>query len=213
MAKRVITLLEEKNRYIKNKSLFYTGALLPDLSLKDKKESHFRKMSQNNILEVPNLEIFLKKYGNNLENELYLGIYAHLFLDYRYYDIYFNKNYEISTQQIKNKKNNISWDFNIFYSIDGIYGAYSQINQALIRDFDLHLEEIKINTQNIKIDELGDVYKDFYQDYAKVSKEGLIGKNETLIYQDFIEEVDTSSQEFAKICQIKDIVKKEDFKC
>ncbi len=65
---------------------FLLGSLLPDTRLKEEKAiSHFwNEKCLKDIAKAPDLELFLKKYGNRLDEPLIFGYYLHLYLDVCY---------------------------------------------------------------------------------------------------------------------------------
>ena len=60
---------------------FMAGCIMPDIYAKcgiDRDETHFINSSDSNI---PNISAFIRKYENELNNEIILGYLAHLIED------------------------------------------------------------------------------------------------------------------------------------
>ena len=71
-----------KNRKLYNENDFYVGNLLPDAT-SDKKVSHFRNPEYyGNMIEYPDLDMFLEKYRNALDDSTAFGYYFHLYILY-----------------------------------------------------------------------------------------------------------------------------------
>lgn len=116
------------------KFYFMCGNLIPDETI-NKHLSHYRVPFNNTGFFIPMLE----KAAIDLlttPTSLTLGMYCHLYLDH-----YFIKNF-LSTEficdsknnQVINTKNNKIWTTSEFFSRNGFYSAYSEINQLLIKN-------------------------------------------------------------------------------
>jgi hypothetical protein len=118
-----------------NRSLFMSGNLIPDLAT-DKKASHYRQNSSSivNFL-VPDI-LQAKKELYSLDNPLFLGMYCHLYLDYQFIMNFLIPEFIWDTDKklVINPRNKMQWDFETFFSSDGIYGSYTEINELLLRD-------------------------------------------------------------------------------
>ncbi|MBR3180879.1 zinc dependent phospholipase C family protein [Candidatus Saccharibacteria bacterium] len=121
---------------------FVLGNITPDLA-KDKQKSHFRVPNGNgwyipNILEV---EKTLLKPDSS-----FLGMYCHLFLDYFFISNYLSRRYRFHPESniVENLETGEIWDGNVFLSPKGLYGSYSDTNQALLDDGFLPDEVFKL---------------------------------------------------------------------
>ena len=81
----------EQNFNIKNKKDYYLGSIAPDISKQigeNKQKSHFLFNSLDNI---PNIELFTKKYPNFKNNSFDLGYFIHLYTDKIWFKIFLSK--------------------------------------------------------------------------------------------------------------------------
>lgn len=144
-------LLKEKKLKIKRKYDYYLGSIAPDLSKQigqNKYESHFLKNSYKE--NVPNIDLFVKKYHDFKNNSFDLGYFTHLYVDKMWFEnflsnITINNSIKLldgtilktSTEEIKNI----------------IYSDYTNLNIQLIDEYELDLsifyEEFKKPKTNI----------------------------------------------------------------
>lgn len=117
-----------------NKVNFLSGSLLPDLAI-DKKSSHFQVSTSIECLEIPNIHS-TQNMLFDVNDSLKFGAFCHLYLDY-----YFIKNFlipnfiwNIDNMTIINPNNNYQWTIVDFFSNNGLYGAYTEINHLILRD-------------------------------------------------------------------------------
>lgn len=156
-AELIINLLKKRKCLPKENSeqwmaLFRCGNLIPDAVPKDqKKHSHFWQDPDNDdILNVPDLSIFLKQYDLSLEKPVLCGYYAHLYLDRTFYTDYFRRYVAFYNKkgEPENKKENILYskllqtgeciDVPRLFSEEYIYGDYTRLNHDFINEY--HLE-------------------------------------------------------------------------
>lgn len=121
---------------------FMAGNLIPDLA-NDKKASHYRKKASVNGFFVPTMES-VKKDLFVPSDSVKFGMYCHLYLDY-----YFIKDFLIpefiwdtSTMKVINPRNHKEWDVKTFFSHDGMYGSYTEINDLMLKDGHVSLETV-----------------------------------------------------------------------
>lgn len=106
---------------------FLLGSILPDLLkiiIKDRDSTHFQE--KNCDEKLPNIELFISKYGN-LHSDLMYGYLAHLIEDYIWFHDYINLKY-------KNK-----------YSDNEIYSDYGIIDEYITNKISLDMKNIKEN--------------------------------------------------------------------
>ncbi len=117
-----------------DKVSFMAGNLIPDLAT-DKKKSHYRKPASLVGFVVPELEN-VKKELFAMEDSIKLGMYCHLYLDYYFIEKFLIPEFTWDTEkmQVINPRNKKSWDSKTFFSQDGMYGSYTEINQLLLKD-------------------------------------------------------------------------------
>ena len=151
---------------IKKRKDYYLGAIAPDIAKqigRTKQESHFL---YNEKEDVPNMNLFTKKYPFFYKNDFDLGYYIHLLTDKLWFDKFLNT-------LVQN---------NSIHLIDGtiinvlpeelpilIYSDYTNLNVKIIEEYDMDLslfyeefqkpdtiiDEIPIEKLNILIDKMG----------------------------------------------------------
>ena len=168
MASAVIHLAvaNEINKKIKrDKAKFLIGSIAPDIS-KQIGESKVKNHFLNGEDDIPNLDWFLLRYKNKLNDDFVLGYYVHLFTDYLWFkyfipDIYKNK----MITKLDGTVFECSKDTFIKY----VYNDYTNLNVKLIDEYNLDLEifynkipdiesiieEIPINKLKIIVDKVG----------------------------------------------------------
>lgn len=142
-----------KDLHMNEKELFL-GTIAPDISKqigKSKVKSHFLP---NKNTDLPNLEEFLNKYKDNLNNPFIMGYYIHLFTDYLWFK-YFMSEITNASDYIKllngHKINCSGKEITKL-----IYNDYTNLNISLIEEYNLDLSLFyeDINIPNIKFDEV-----------------------------------------------------------
>ena len=162
-----ICIANEINKTINRDSKkLLIGTIAPDISKllgETKFYSHFLDNVNNNI---PNINKFLDKYGNYLNDDFVLGYYIHLYTDYLWFKYFlprfanggyiFNLNGNI--QKVSKKE-----------LIDYLYNDYTNLNIKLIDEYNLSLDlfyeevpefnniisEIPMNNLSVIIDKAG----------------------------------------------------------
>lgn len=155
---------------------FFVGNLLPD-TVKDKTASHFRNPKyRENMIEYPDLDMFLAKYQSLLGDASCLGYYFHLYMDRKFFKEYLpsivtfldadgqmvTKRDDVACVYIKRTKQKIPKQD--FFSKEYYYGDYTRMNTYLVERFQLPLE-LDTNTENPGIEEVD------YRDAANVLTE------------------------------------------
>ena len=125
-----------------DKITFYSGNLIPDLAV-DKLKSHYRQEASLEGFYVPDLKQ-VKKELLDINDDLKLGMYAHLYLDYYFIEKFLIPEFvwDKENMQVINPRNNMSWDVKTFFSQKGMYGAYTEINQLIISNSHFSLDEV-----------------------------------------------------------------------
>ena len=126
-----------------NKIDFMSGNLIPDLAV-DKKNSHYRKKASLEGFFVPDMER-VKKELYKPDDSVKFGMYCHLYLDYYFIEEFLIPEFiwDNQTMKVVNPRNNKYWSFKTFFSHDGMYGSYTEINQLLVRDGHVSLNTVK----------------------------------------------------------------------
>lgn len=144
-----IAVANEINKKIKkdyNKLII--GSIAPDLSKhmgKSKLESHF--LDDVNI-DIPNIDKFLEKYKEYLNDDFVLGYFIHLYTDYLWAKYFIPEIYE--NDMIK------KIDGTVLKCTDRmlclyIYNDYTNLNESLIKKYDLNIESLN---SDIKVDNI-----------------------------------------------------------
>lgn len=136
-----IAVTSEINKTInKNRKDLLIGTISPDLGQIlgiSKDITHFQKEK-----DIPDLQKFLDKYKDNLDDDFVLGYYIHLYTDYIWFK-YFMPNflkdgyiYKLDGTKIKLEN---SEEENYYYK-KYIYNDYTNLNITLIDKYDLKLD-------------------------------------------------------------------------
>ena len=117
-----------------DKVSFMAGNLIPDLAT-DKKQSHYRKKASVDGFFVPEMELVRRDLFVP-EDSVKFGMFCHLYLDYYFIEEFLIPEFiwDVETMRVINPRNNKEWDVKTFFSHSGMYGAYTEINQLLLRD-------------------------------------------------------------------------------
>lgn len=117
-----------------DKVSFMAGNLIPDLAT-DKKQSHYRKKASVDGFFVPEMEL-VKRDLFVPEDSVKFGMFCHLYLDYYFIEEFLIPEFVWNVERMKviNPRNNKEWDVKTFFSHSGMYGAYTEINQLMVRD-------------------------------------------------------------------------------
>ena len=117
-----------------DKVSFMAGNLIPDLAT-DKKQSHYRKKASVDGFFVPEMEL-VKRDLFVPEDSVKFGMFCHLYLDYYFIEEFLIPEFvwDVERMKVINPRNNKEWDVKTFFSHSGMYGAYTEINQLMVRD-------------------------------------------------------------------------------
>lgn len=142
----------EKKLNIINKYDYYLGSIAPDIAKqigKSKYESHFLKNSYKN--NIPNMELFVSRYPNFMENAFELGYYIHLYTDKLWFEDCMEKiTYNSALRLLDGTIINTTEEE--IQSI--IYSDYTNLNIKIIDEYNLDLslfyEDFKVPKTDIK---------------------------------------------------------------
>ena len=117
-----------------DKVSFMAGNLIPDLAT-DKKRSHYRKKASVDGFFVPEMELVRRDLFVP-KDSVKFGMFCHLYLDYYFIEEFLIPEFiwDVERMKVINPRNNKEWDVKTFFSHSGMYGAYTEINQLLVRD-------------------------------------------------------------------------------
>ena len=116
-----------------DKAALMVGSLIPDLAA-NKHESHFRFSASRKCFFVPDMiqveKFFQRAILNPERHPMHFGMFSHLYLDYRFIEDYLLKEYEWDSVSncVTNKMNGCKFDIDFFFSREGLYKAYSNVN-------------------------------------------------------------------------------------
>lgn len=183
-----ICVAKEINKFLKRKEKdILIGTIAPDISkyLGQTKEcSHFL---DNVIDDIPNIERFLNKYKNDLDDDFVMGYYIHLYTDYlwfKYFITNFTKQDCIYT--LDNRKLFLNEDDKLKY----IYNDYTNLNGQLIDEYNIELsifyeelpplkniiKEIPMDKINLIVDNAGIIIKNAKESKAYIFDLDIINK-------------------------------------
>ena len=182
-----IAVANEINKIIKrDHKKILIGTIAPDISKhigEDKTRSHFLKEKD---IAIPDLEKFLAKYENNLNDDFVMGYYIHLYTDYLWFKYFIPEIVDedkLIITKLDGTKVSCSEKKINFY----IYNDYTNLNNLLIDEYNLDLkifyeeipklkniiEEIPMDKINLIVEKAGTIIKN-----ARITKEYLFGINE-----------------------------------
>lgn len=127
--------LEDKLE-IDNKKDYYLGSIAPDISKQigqDKNISHFSKNMKN---EIPNINLFIKRYPTFKYNSFNLGYFIHLYTDKIWEEEILNR--IINENAIKLLDGTIL-NTNKSEIIDLVYSDYTNLNPQILDEYNLDL--------------------------------------------------------------------------
>ena len=174
-----IAVANEINNTLKrNKKDILVGSIAPDIAKlvgETKIKGHFLTDTEN---DIPDLERFLNKYKNNLDDDFVLGYYIHLYTDYLWFKYFITEILDKNViTKLNGEKINCTQNMISMY----IYNDYTNLNVELIDKYNLDLkifyeptpsfnniiEEIPMDKIDIVINKMGNIianskeYKDF----------------------------------------------------
>ena len=132
-----IAVAKELNKDLKrDRSKMLIGTIAPDISKligETKIKSHFQDAPDN----IPNLDKFLNKYKQNLNDDFVLGYYIHLFTDYLWFKYFIPdiRNKDLITE-LDGKV--LKLDQKTF--CEYVYNDYTDLNMKIIDAYDLDLK-------------------------------------------------------------------------
>ncbi len=132
-----IAVANEINKVLKRTSShILIGSIAPDISKlvgETKKKSHF--LTEEG--DIPNIELFLKKYRNKMNDDFVMGYYIHLYTDYLWFKYFIP---EIYHDGLIKKLNGDIVKVNDNMVTLYIYNDYTNLNVKLIDKYGLDLK-------------------------------------------------------------------------
>lgn len=208
MAQRTIhmlfgTLLSDKIELF-NKNRFLIGSILPDAYMEptNRKVSHFIKyISEENCLYFDFRDFFDRFQNKIIEDDLYLGYYAHLVEDafYRYF-LYYEKRF---MEKIKS------------YELDILHNDYHILNSYIVKKYSLpsHLEvpnafENELLSKVTEFD-IPKIFNDYQNDVVELFDEKTVLLTEDMLEEFVARYIDILEEELRSIrngCSILNVL-------
>lgn len=179
-----IAVASEINKIIKkDSSRLLIGTIAPDISKhvgESKEKSHFLDDVEE---DIPNMNKFLDKYKDNLNDDFVLGYFIHLYTDYLWFKYFVP---EIYSKSFITKLDGTIVKCNGRMQSLYIYNDYTNLNTRLIEDYNLDLkifyneipemaniiEEIPMDKLELIINKAGEIIEN-----AKVHKDMVFDMN------------------------------------
>jgi len=150
----------------KDNNKILIGSIAPDISKhlgETKYYTHFLDDVEN---DIPNIDKFLNKYKNKLNDDFVLGYFIHLYTDYLWFKYFIP---EICDNDLITKLDGTVVKCNGRMALQYIYNDYTNLNSTLLDMYDLPLnifyeeipkieqiiEEIPVDKLNLIVDKTG----------------------------------------------------------
>ncbi|MBR4230535.1 MAG: zinc dependent phospholipase C family protein [Bacilli bacterium] len=134
-----MAVAHEINKVLKkDDSKLLIGSIAPDIAKQigeTKKKSHFLDDDNSNI---PNIDRFLFKYKNNMNDDFVLGYFIHLYTDYLWFKYFIPEIYDSNNNMIsKVDGNTVKCNGKMLEMY--IYNDYSNLNTRLLDEYNMDL--------------------------------------------------------------------------
>ena len=163
-----IAVANEINKKIKkDESKLLIGSIAPDIAKhigETKVKSHFQDRDDS----IPNLDKFLTKYGDKLDDAFILGYYIHIYTDYLWFKYFIPEVFDKDNSMIT-KLNGEVVKCNGDMKKQYIYNDYTNLNRQVIDEYNLNfkifyneppifengIDEIPMNKIDLLLDKMG----------------------------------------------------------
>ena len=151
MASAVIHMViaNEINKVLKkDNDKILIGSIAPDIAKQigeNKVKSHF--LDENN--DIPNIDRFLTKYKNNINDDFVLGYFIHLYTDYLWFKYFIPEVYN-DANNIITKMDGSTIKCNGRMLNMYIYNDYSNLNLKLLEKYDIDLSVFYKDTPHLE---------------------------------------------------------------
>lgn len=137
---------------VKNYNEFLLGSIAPDISKITGWSRDLSHFTDENTT-YPDIDRFLKKYGNKIDNDFILGYFVHLFTDYLWYK-YFIRDIKYEGIIIFNDGRKLKLDMESFRKY--LYSDYTNMNVKLLDEYNLDLSLFynPLVIPNVQMDEI-----------------------------------------------------------
>lgn len=201
-------------KYIKNKNEFITACVAPDIAIPDsitKSIGHYRDKSTH-FLGTPDIDRFLEKYRNRLNEDFVLGYFCHLYADFVFCSVYmmyainpldknkklYNKRDASFVYLKKQDKIVTAEEYKTNYSI---YTDYTISNDTLIKLFKVPTK-LTFTLNNPHIDEIdSNKLKDILPEVNKFLTSGDFKDKQTdiILVDEYCKFIKIYAEEFSKL--------------
>lgn len=137
---------------VKNYNEFLLGSIAPDISKITGWSRDLSHFTDENTT-YPDIDRFLKKYGNKIDNDFILGYFVHLFTDYLWYK-YFIRDIKYEGIITFNDGRMLKLDMESFRKY--LYSDYTNMNVKLLDEYNLDLSLFynPLVIPNVQMDEI-----------------------------------------------------------
>ncbi len=146
---------------------YIVGSVAPDIvEGNNKKQSHFWSDSEfAKFVRKPDIDAFLKKHGDRINEPFVRGYYHHLIFDLKFLELYWTKHFRFfndrlepaflydEVTQVKLIDNGRIYPRKLFFSEEMYYGDYTRMNRRYIEMYGL--DNLKLKDCNAAIDDYG----------------------------------------------------------
>lgn len=136
---------------------YIVGSVAPDIVKgNNKKQSHFWSDSEfTQFVRKPDINAFLKKYGDRINEPFVRGYYHHLIFDLKFLELYWTKHFRFfndklepaflydEVTQVKLIDNGRIYPRKLFFSEEMYYGDYTRMNNRYIDMYGLRNLKLK----------------------------------------------------------------------
>ena len=156
-AKRALEMLPEMNAQEQN--AFFLGNMIADMC-RDKHYTHFwNDVTYDKLVRRPDLDWFLQKYGDALQEPYVRGYYAHLLLDYNFLDLYWDRHFRFYNAQkqpevlydavtfVEVLEQQQMYDRQEFFSKRWYYGDYDRMNAYFANRYNVMFPNLEFNAK------------------------------------------------------------------
>lgn len=127
-----------------DRDTFYLANLMPDLA-KDKESRHFKEDSKvAKGFKTPNLKKASKSFLKIENPSIQAGIFGHLYLDRCFINYFIYPQFDFNWQEDKITSYETSKTYTVaeFFSRDGLYRGYSEMNHIIIDNHLIDMEHV-----------------------------------------------------------------------
>ena len=150
-------MLPEMNAQEQN--AFFLGNMIADMC-RDKHYTHFwNDTTYDKLVRRPDLDWFLQKYGDALQEPYVRGYYAHLLLDYNFLDLYWDRHFRFYNAQkqpevlydavtfVEVLEQQRMYDRQEFFSKKWYYGDYDRMNAYFANRYNVMFPNLEFNAK------------------------------------------------------------------